>query len=170
MELDLRIAPEDRDAHDHCFDRAVRGLVAKLDVVWSHEDVTKRLCVSDKRHHELARGLVVELVRAADLLEAAMVHNRNLVRDLHRLVLVVGDEDGGDVDDIVKLSQPLAQLSANASVEGAERLVEQEHLRLGRERAREAHALPLSARELRGVPVAEALELDEVEQLVDAIR
>ena len=39
----------------------------------------------------------------------------------------------------------------------------------GGEGARERHALPLPARELRGVPVAERLELDELEQPVDPL-
>ena len=169
MELDLRVAAEDRDPHDHRLDRAVGGLVEELEVVRSHEDVAERLCVADERHDELARGLVVELARAADLLELAVVDDGDLVGDLHRLVLVVRDEHRRHVDDVVQLAQPLAELGANARVEGAERLVEEQHLRLGRERAREAHALPLPARELRGVAVAEALELDEVQELVDAL-
>ena len=69
---------------------------------------------------------------------------------------------------VVELAQPLAQLGAYACIERAERLVEQEHLRLGRERAREPHPLALPAGELRGIAVAEALELHEVEQLVHA--
>ena len=170
VELDLRIAAEDRDPHDHRLDGAVGGLVEELDVVRPDEDVADRLSVADERHHELARGLVVELARAADLLELAVVDHGDLVGDLHRLVLVVGDEDRRHVDDVVQLAQPLAQLRANASVEGAERLVEQEHLRLGRERAGEAHALPLAARELSRIAVAEALQLDEVQELVDARR
>ena len=98
-----------------------------------------------------------------------MVDHGDLVGDLHRLVLVVGDEDRGHVDDVVQLAQPLAQLRANPSVEGAERLVEQEHLRLGREGTGEAHALPLAARQLSWITVAEALQLDEVQELVDAV-
>ena len=66
-------------------------------------------------------------------------------------------------------AEPLAKLGADARVERAERLVEEQHLRLGGERAREPHALSLAARELRRVAVPEALELDEVQQLVDAL-
>ena len=162
VQLDLRIAAEDRDPHDHRLDRAVGGLVEELDVVRADEDVAERLSIADERHHELARGLVVELARAADLLEPAVVDDGDLVGDLHRLVLVVRDEDRRHVHDVVELAQPLAQLRADARVEGAERLVEQQHLRLRCERASEAHALPLAARELSWVAVAEALQLDEV--------
>ncbi len=134
-----------------------------------HEDLSQRLGVPDEGHDELARRVVVELARAADLLEPAVVDDGDLIRDLHRLVLVVRDEDGGDVDDVVELAKPFAKLRADACVERAEGLVEEQHLRLGRERAREAHALSLPTRELRGVAVAEVLELDEVQELVDAL-
>ena len=90
-------------------------------------------------------GLVVELPRAADLLDPAVVHHGDLVRDLHRLGLVMRDENRRHVHDVVELAEPLAQLRANTRVEGAERLVEEEHLRLGRERPRKTHPLPLSA-------------------------
>ena len=47
-------------------------------------------------------------------------------------------------------------------VEGAERLVEQQHARLHRQRAGERHALALAAGELRGIAVGEAVEPHEV--------
>ena len=98
-----------------------------------------------------------------------MVDDGDLVGDLHRLVLVVRDEDRRDVHDVVELAQPLAKLGADARVEGAEGLVEEQHLRLRCERAREPHPLPLSSGELCGVAVPEVLELDEVEELVDPL-
>ena len=169
MQLDLRVAAEQRDPHDHRLDRTLGGLGEELDVVRPDERLAQRLRVADEGHHELARRLVVELARAADLLEPAVVDDGDLVGDLHRLVLVVRHEDRRHVHDVVELAQPLAKLGADARVEGAERLVEEQHLRLRRERAREAHPLPLSSGELRGVAVAEALELDEVEELVDPL-
>ena len=78
------------------------------------------------------------------------------------------DEHRRRVRLVVQPPQPDAQLGAHARVERAERLVEQQHLRLGRERAGERHALPLAAGELRRIAVAEALQLHELEQLVDA--
>ena len=62
----------------------------------------------------------------------------------------MGDEDGGHVDDVVEAGQPLAKLGAYPGVERAERLVEQQHVRLGCERASEAHPLALSSREADG--------------------
>ena len=65
-------------------------------------------------------------------------------------------------------AQPAAQLAAHARVERAERLVEQQHARLHRERARERDALALAAGELRRHAPREPLELHQVEQLVHA--
>ncbi len=99
---------------------------------------------------------------------AALVHDDDLLGDFHRLLLVVGDEDRRHVDLLVQPAQPFAQLRAHLRVERAERLVQQQHLRLHRQRAGERHALQLSAGELGGVALGEAVEADEVEQLLDA--
>ena len=78
-------------------------------------------------HHELARGGVVDLVRSAGLLHAAAVDDDDVVGDLERLFLVVSHEHRGDVDLVMEASQPLAQLLADLRIEGAERLIEQQH-------------------------------------------
>ena len=113
---------------------------------------------------------VVELARRADLLDPPVVAAPTmLVGDLHRLLLVVGDEDGRDVDLVVQAAQPGAQLRADVGVQRAERLVEQQHAGLDGERAGERHALALAARELRRVALVVAGQPDEPEQLVDAL-
>ena len=63
----------------------------------------------------------------------------------------------------------VAKLLPDARVERAERLVEEEDLRVDRERTREPHPLPLPARELRRIPLREPFELDEPEQLGDPL-
>ena len=89
--------------------------------------------------------MLVEVARLAGLLDLALVHEDDAVGDVHRLLLVVRDEHGRDVDVVVQAAQPGAQLLADARVERAERLVQQEHLGLDRERARQRHALALAA-------------------------
>ena len=110
--------------------------------------------------NSLLRALV-QLARRARLLDPALVHHDDLLGDLHRLLLVVRDEDRRHVDLVVQAAQPLAQLAAHLRVERAERLVEQQHLRLHGERAGERHALQLAARELRGVALGQAVEPHE---------
>ena len=93
--------------------------------------------------------------------------DHDLVGDLEGLLLVVGHEDGGHVHLVVQPAQPVAQLLADLRVEGAERLVEQQHGRLDRQRPGQRHPLPLAAGELRGQPVGELREVHQLEQLLD---
>ena len=59
------------------------------------------------------------------------------------------------------------QVLAQAGVERAERLVEQQHARAQHERARERDALLLAARELAGLALLVAGELHQRERLAD---
>ena len=76
-------------------------------------------------------GLLVELDRCRELLDAALVEDRDAVAHRERLLLVVGDEDEGDADVALDLLELDLHLAAQLEVEGAERLVEQQHLRAG---------------------------------------
>src|SRR5581483_9148199 len=66
-------------------------------------------------------------------------------------------------------AEPLPELLANLRVERAERLVEEEHLRLRGERAGQRDPLSLSAGELRRQRALEPVELDEPQELHHAI-
>ena len=123
----------------------------------------------DELHDEVGLRLLVDLGGRADLLDAALVDDDDLVGDLHRLLLVVRHDDRGHVDLLVQAPQPVAQLLAHARVESAERLVEQQHLRLDRQRAGERHPLALAAGQLRRVAVRPAGQVHQREQLVDAL-
>ena len=77
-----------------------------------------------------------------------MVHDGDLIGDLHRLLLIVGDEQRRHVHDVVEPREPFAELGADAGIESPERLVEEQNLGLWCESACEAHALALAARQL----------------------
>src|SRR4051794_37952364 len=148
-ELDPYLEAEVDDALDHRLGAAVAlGLEQQLDVVRADERVTEPVDRADEAHHELVRGLLVELARRADLLNTPVVQDDDLAGDLHRLLLVVRDDDRRHVHLVVQAPQPGAQLLADAGVERAERLVEQQHARLDRERTGERHPLALATREL----------------------
>ena len=92
----------------------------------------------------------VELFGLAHFEQAPEVEHGDAIAQLERLLLIVGDEDGGDAEVALHAPDGLAQLDADLGVERAERLVEQQHRRAIRERARDRDALALAARELRG--------------------
>ena len=66
--------------------------------------------------------------------------------------------------------QLLLQRLAGQRVERAERLVEEEHLRLGRKRARNRDALPHAARQLARPPVDGVAEADLAERVARLAR
>ena len=123
----------------------------------------------DERHDELVHRRVVQLARRADLLDPALVEEHDLARDLHRLLLVVRDDDRRHVHLVVEAPQPGPELLAHARVERTEGLVEQEHARLDRKGAGERHPLALASGKLGRIALREPVELDELEQLVHAI-
>src|SRR5437588_2812687 len=97
---------------DEPFAAAGVGLGQQLDLVGADEPLADAVDLADEAHHELGPGMLVELPRGADLLDAALVHAHHLLGDLHRLLLVVGDEQGGHVHLVVQAPQPFAQLGA----------------------------------------------------------
>ena len=122
--------------------------------------------VAEKIIDERRRGMIVNLLRRANLLDLPVAQNGHAVGHFQRLLLVVRHKQGRDVDFVVQFAQPAAQFLAHLRVERAERLVQQQNLRLDRERAGERDALSLPAGKLGRIPFGERLELDEFQQLV----
>ena len=48
--------------------------------------------------------MVIDLIGSAHLLDAAMVHHDDAVGEFERFLLIVGNEQAGDVNLVVKLS------------------------------------------------------------------
>src|SRR3712207_7471008 len=63
-----------------------------------------------------------------DLLDPPIVDHHNLVGDLQSLLLIVRDEDGGDVDLVMQAPQPGAQLLAHRSEEHTSELQSRQYL------------------------------------------
>ena len=66
-----------------------------------------------------------------------------------RLFLIVRNEQKGHAHAPLQILQLRANLFAKLRIERGERLVEQQHLRLQRQRPRQGHALPLASGKLR---------------------
>jgi hypothetical protein len=62
---------------------------------------------------------------------------------------------------IVQATQPAAQFLSHLGVQRPERLVQQQHLRLHRQRTGQGDALALSTRQLRGIPVGQPVQLHQ---------
>ena len=136
------------DAHPHLAVPALDDL-ARQPVHDAHE-------VGDE---QVGRALV-DVARAAVLLQHALVEDRDPVGQRHRLRLVVGDVDEGDAGAPLQALELAAHPLAQLGVEIRERLVEQQDRRLHHQRAGQRHALLLAAAELCRMPPFEPLEAD----------
>ena len=100
-------------------------------------------------------GLVVEVLRRADLLEHGLAHDGDPLAHRHRLDLVVGDVDDRRLEALVEAGDLGPRLDAQLGVEVGERLVHQEDGGLADDGPAEGDALALAAGELLGLAVEE---------------
>ena len=114
---------------------------------------------ADEVGHERAAGALVDLVRRADLFQAPVVEDADPVAHGQGLLLVMGDEDEGDAERALQFLEFHLHLLPELQVQGAQRLVQQQDLRLHHQRPGQRHALALAAGQLGG------LASDELPQL-----
>lgn len=57
---------------------------------------------------------MIEFFRRPDLLQRAVLQERDAIGEFERLLLIVGDEDGGEAGAFVQIAQPAAQLATIA--------------------------------------------------------
>ena len=124
---------------------------------------------ADEAGDEGGGGALVDLLGLGDLLDDALVHDRDPVRHRQRLLLVVGDVDERDPDLLLDPLELDLQALAQLQVERAERLVEQQHLGQVDDRAGQRDALLLAAGELVGLAVRLAPEADPLELRLDPL-
>src|SRR5207247_114309 len=83
--------------------------------------------------------------------------------------LVVSDEDRGKAEIVMNLPKRTAELAPDLGVERSEWFVEKKNTRVASEGAGKRHALALASGQLARVARAEPGQLDEIEQLLDAV-
>src|SRR6188768_2431148 len=176
-DVDFDVAADAREALDFAeIDRVIAVGAADTHVVWADESLDggaiagtggradrfgahfgfavadvalDHVGAAQKGGDEFVFGMIVEIMRAAGLGNAPLVQEHDVLRELERLFLVVGDQDRGDSGLLVQADQPFAKFEPHLGVERAERLIEQEHFGFDGERAGERDALPLTTGELR---------------------
>ncbi len=123
---------------------------------------------ADEARHVHVHRVVVDFPRWRNLLQDAILHDRDPVAHGHRLDLVVRDIDEGGAQALMQLLQLDPGLHPQHRVQVGEGLVEQEHPRLADDGAAEGDALALAARELAGFPFEQGVELEDSARLFDA--
>src|SRR4029079_11270806 len=121
---------------------------------------------ADEFGHETGLRPVVQRGRRADLPEPPGRHHADAVAHRERLLLIVGHEERRDADHDLDPADLLTELAPHLGVECRERLVEEQHLGLDRERSCKCDALLLAAGHLMRVPAGLLAEPDELECLL----
>ena len=115
------------------------------------------------------RRPLVHVVAAADLHDLAEVHHGDPVGHVADDGQIVSDEDVREPELPLQRLEQVDHLRSDRDVERGDRLVEDEQLRVQRERARDADPLTLAARELVREPVRVLrAQSDRLEELVHA--
>ena len=116
----------------------------------------EQVAVADEVGDESRPRETVDARRLVDLLDASLVHDGDPVRQRERLRLVVRHVDERDADLLLQVDELDLHLLAQLRVEGGQRLVQQQHGRMGDERPGDRDALFLAAGELVRIALAEA--------------
>ena len=111
---------------------------------------------------------LVDFLWGADLLDASRIHDDDAIGHGHRFDLIVGHVHRRVLEFVVEAPDFETHFRAQVGIEVGERLVEQQDIGLGCERAGERDTLLLSARELRGVAFGLCGELGGHEQRLRA--
>ena len=110
--------------------------------------------------------MVVDGVAVPDLVDLSLAHHRDVVGHRQGLALIVGDVDERDSDTLLDGAELRAHVLAELQIERRQRLVEQQHVRFGRERPGDGNALALSPRQLVAHLFALVGQRDQIEQLL----
>ena len=102
----------------------------------------------------------LDLAGRADLEQPALLHHPDAVGEPEGLGEVVGDEEHRLAQPPLQPQELLVQLQPGQRVEGAERLVEQHHLRVAGQRPGEGHPLALAARQPARVAAGEGVGVE----------
>ena len=122
-------------------------------------DAVNDIALTDEIRHEGVLRLVVDVLRGADLLDLALVHDHDGVAHGQGLLLVVGDIDKGDAHLLLDALELDLHILAQLQVQGAQRLVQQQHLGPVHQRPGNGHPLLLAAGELMDLRCSKPLRL-----------
>ena len=108
----------------------------------------EQIHIAQEAIHKGAGRMVPHLLRRANLLDTAIVHQHHAVGHFHGLFLAVCHKNAGDMQIIVQATQLTRKFFAHFGVERAKRFVEQQHFRLNAKFGQKRSGLKLPAQRL----------------------
>ena len=128
----------------------------------------KQIDIADKVGNKAVARALVDFLRRPHLQHTAMIHHGNARSHGHRLFLVVRHHHHRHTNRLDDIDQLELRALAQLLVQRAERFVEQQELRLLGQRARQRHALLLSAGQLVRLALGIGRKLHQIEHFLDA--
>jgi hypothetical protein len=107
---------------------------------------------------EFVGWMLVNFTGSAYLLESSPGKDHDPICQFERLLLIVGNKNGGHIQFLMQSHQPFTQFLSNFRVHRSERLIQQKHGRFWSQSASDSDTLPLPARELVWVTPFQVLQ------------
>ena len=139
------------DHHVHrlvLFEALVHALedpAKELDPVILQHDTVQNVAFADEVRHEGVFRLVINILGAADLLDAALIHDHDGIGHRQRLFLIVGHINEGNAHSLLNPLQFVLHILAQAKIQGTQRLIKQQYLGAVYQSAGNGHSLLLTA-------------------------
>src|SRR5258707_13154665 len=124
---------------------------------------------ADKKCDKLAARQVVEFGAGANLLDFAVVHDRDAITQRHGLGLIVRDINAWLPFGAVQQENILARLVAQLGVEIGQWLIEQIYVGVSHHAARQSHTLALAATELAWLALEQVINAEHLRRLRHAL-
>ena len=144
-------------------------MAEEVDLAVADHGAVEDVALADEVGHESVDGLVIYVDGAACLLDNSVVHDDDGVAEGQGLLLVVGHIQECNAQLFVDFLQLHLHVLTHLVVEGAQRLVEQQHLRRVDERTGYSHALLLAAGQRLYVAPLVVGHVDHLEGLANAL-
>ena len=145
---------------EYCVIRTLDPVKAAKSVVFIHNRGS-----SDKLCNERCVRCFIDFHRRSHLLDASVIRDDDLIRDLDRLILVVRDKDACDAKLCHHLFEPGTKLRSDFRIDRRKRLIKEQYLRIRCKCTRESDSLPLSAGQLIRITLLESGQSGELKQL-----
>ena len=136
------------------------------DLQAARQEVHRR--AADEFGDEAVHGGVIHVPRTADLLDPPGVHHGDPLAHHHGFQLIVGDVDRGGAQLLLQADEVALKRLAPAGVQVAQRLVQQQHLRITHHAAPQSDPLPLAPGQLGGAALQQIADPQHFGRLAHA--
>ncbi|CAI8923888.1 hypothetical protein EMIT0180MI3_360025 [Priestia megaterium] len=128
----------------------------------------QQVVVADEACGEHVDGRGVEGFGIATLYDLSLIHQEDTVRHGQGFFLIVRDEDRGQAEFALDLTDLFTQVLANPRIERRQRLIQQQQPRSGHQRTSESDTLALATGQLMRVAGGEVIEFYQSQHFGDA--